>query len=147
MRMHPWGSNGRVADIYSAILLNSTPSLHYFADALLYVYNITSLFVLGHIHYVSINFFAIVILLRIKCQNCFLHVHSQSYMFFYQDAQQKELIASPNIMKFNINYFEAVLITSFWNLTITLNRRCTLKFWFQSSQNKPFSHLVRYPVR
>ena len=46
-------------------------------------------------------------------------------MLFYQDAQQNELIASPNIVQFNFNYFEVVLITGSWNLTITLNSWCT----------------------
>ena len=43
------------------------------------------------------------------------------YAFFYQDTLQKELIASPNTVKFNFNYFEDVVITGSLNLTITLN--------------------------
>ena len=72
-------------------------------------------------HYLSISFFEIIYSVKCKRSVLFSSRTFPKLMSFYQDALP---IDSPNAVQFNFNYFENVLLTDSWNLTITLNNRC-----------------------
>ena len=74
------------------------------------------------------------------------HVHSKTIWFFIKILHRR----SRSILSRSCNliltlYFENVLLTGSWNLTI--DSRCTLNFSFQCSQNDVFNHLVLYPAQ